>query len=66
VHDCTTQTDGHRPGATGDPVRAAVTKHGSSIGGTITKIVVVITAAGYAANPGHPGTGTVVAAYCTS
>jgi large repetitive protein len=54
------------PAYMGTAVTSSVTKHGSSIGGTVTKIVVVVTAPGYAANPGHAGTGTVVATYCQS
>ena len=45
-------------------VATKVTKSGSTIGGDVKKIVVVKTAAGYDANPGHPGTGTVVATLC--
>jgi hypothetical protein len=37
---------------------------GSTSSGNIAKIVVVQTAAGYAPNPGHEGTGLVVATYC--
>jgi len=35
-----------------------------TLSGNITQIVVVITAPGYAPNPGHPGTGTIIATYC--
>ena len=52
------------PGYMGTAVSSSVTKNGSTISGNITKIVVVVTAPGYAANPGHPGTGTVIATYC--
>ena len=45
-------------------VTSKVTKSGSTISGTIVHIVVVKTNAGYDANPGHPGTGTVVATVC--
>ena len=45
-------------------VTSKVTKSGSTISGTIVHIVVVKTNAGYNANPGHPGTGTVVATIC--
>lgn len=54
------------PAYMGTAVTSSVTKHGSSISGAITAIVVVVTAPGYQANPGHPGTGTVVATYCHS
>ena len=42
-------------------VSSTVTKSGSTISGNIPKMVVVRTDAGYANNPGHDGTGTVVA-----
>ena len=45
-------------------VTGKVTKSGSTISGTIVRIVVVKTNAGYSTNPGHPGTGTVVATIC--
>jgi hypothetical protein len=42
-------------------VASSVSKHGSSISGDIVHIVIVKTDAGYDGNPGHAGTGTVVA-----
>jgi hypothetical protein len=45
-------------------VSSAINKSGSTISGNVPKIVVVKTNPGYAPNPGHPGTGTVVAVYC--
>jgi hypothetical protein len=48
----------------GTAVTTQVTKNGPDIGGVITHIVVVVTDPGYAANPGHAGTGTVIATYC--
>jgi hypothetical protein len=42
----------------------AVAQNGSAISGDGPIIIVVKTNSGYAANPGHPGTGTVVATYC--
>jgi hypothetical protein len=48
----------------GTAVSASVAKSGAELAGTITKIVVVMTAPGYASDPGHPGTGTVIATYC--
>jgi hypothetical protein len=45
-------------------VSSSVSKSGSSISGNVPEIVVVRTSTGYAANPGHAGTGTVVAVYC--
>jgi hypothetical protein len=41
-----------------------VSKSGSTISGTIVKIVIVKTNPGYAGNPGHPGTGSIVATLC--
>ncbi len=52
------------PAYMGTAVTTAVSKNGSTIGGVITHIVVVVTDPGYEANPGHPGTGTVIATYC--
>jgi Bacterial Ig-like domain (group 3) len=40
------------------------TKTGAQISGTTVHIVIVKTASGYAPNPGHAGTGTVVATIC--
>lgn len=45
-------------------VPAHVTKSGATIAGDIMAIVVVHTAGGYAPDPGHAGTGTIVAEYC--
>jgi hypothetical protein len=45
-------------------VSSTVTKSGSSIDAPTTKIVVVQVGAGYAANPGKAGTGTVIATFC--
>jgi hypothetical protein len=45
-------------------VSSTISKSGSNLSGNIPEIVVVKTNAGYAPNPGHPGTGTVVAVYC--
>jgi len=43
---------------------STITKHGSTISGDIPGIVVVMTNSGYEPNPGHSGTGTVVAQVC--
>jgi hypothetical protein len=43
-------------------VSSRITKSGSTISGNIPTMVVVLTDAGYAGNPGHAGTGTIVAA----
>ncbi|HWR59460.1 MAG TPA: Ig-like domain-containing protein, partial [Thermodesulfovibrionales bacterium] len=45
-------------------VSSNVTKSGSTISGNIKKIVIVKTNPGYASDPGHPGTGTVVGVVC--
>ena len=45
-------------------VTSSSTKSGAQISGNTTRIVLVKTAAGYDANPGHAGTGTVIAALC--
>jgi len=45
-------------------VTSSVTKSGSSISGTTSHIVIVKTDAGYKNDPGHAGTGTVVATVC--
>jgi hypothetical protein len=45
-------------------VTSSVAKSGSSISGTTTHIVIVKTDAGYKNDPGHAGTGTVVATVC--
>ncbi len=55
---------GSLPAYMGTAVSSTIAKNGSTISGNITKIVVVITAPGYAPNPGHPGTGTIIATYC--
>jgi hypothetical protein len=48
----------------GTAVSTSISQNGNTIAGNITKIVVVVTAPGYAPNPGHPGTGTIIATYC--
>jgi hypothetical protein len=45
-------------------VSSTIAKSGSNIMGNIPEIVIVQTAPGYAPDPGHPGTGTVVAVLC--
>lgn len=45
-------------------VSSAITQTGSTIAGDTQHIVVVQTNSGYAPNPGHAGTGTVVATIC--
>jgi hypothetical protein len=45
-------------------VTSSVTKSGSSLSGTTAHIVIVKTDAGYKGDPGHAGTGNVVATVC--
>ena len=52
------------PAYMGTAVSTSVGKDGSAVSGNIVKIVVVMTAPGYAPNPGHAGTGTIIATYC--
>jgi hypothetical protein len=55
---------GPLPSFMGVIVSSSTSKAGSSISGNTVHIVVVTTDPGYAPNPGHPGTGTVVATFC--
>jgi len=55
---------GDVPSYMGVVVTSSVSTSGSKVAGDVVRIVVVRTGAGYAPNPGHPGTGTVVATYC--
>jgi hypothetical protein len=52
------------PAFVGVLVTSTVTQAGSDITSVVVKIVVVQTNAGYAGDPGHAGTGTVVAVFC--
>ena len=52
------------PSYMGVIVSSSVTKKGSAISGNVRKLVVVKTNPGYGPNPGHDGTGTVVAVIC--
>jgi hypothetical protein len=45
-------------------VTSSADKSGSTISGSTVHIVIVKTNPGYAPNPGHAGTGTVVAVVC--
>jgi hypothetical protein len=45
-------------------VSSNITQTGSAISGAIRQIVIVKTDPGYAPNPGHPGTGAIVARVC--
>jgi len=52
------------PALMGVIVADNITKSGSTISGDIVHIVVVKTDPGYQPDPGHPGTGTIVAQVC--
>jgi Bacterial Ig-like domain (group 3) len=52
------------PSYMGVVVSSSVAQSGSTISGDVPKIVVVQTYPGYGPDPGHAGTGTVVATYC--
>ena len=56
--------DGPLPSFMGVIVSSSISKSGPVISGDTAHIVVVQTNAGYAANPGHAGTGTVAARFC--
>jgi hypothetical protein len=45
-------------------VSSSISQSGSTISGDVPDIVVVRTNPGYRRDPGHPGTGTVVAVFC--
>ena len=42
-------------------VSSSVTKAGSEVSGNVTELAIIKTDPGYAPDPGHPGTGTIVA-----
>jgi hypothetical protein len=52
------------PAFMGVVVSSSISMSGSTISGNVPEIIVVKTDAGYAPDPGHHGTGTVVAVYC--
>jgi hypothetical protein len=52
------------PGLMAVIVASHITKRGPVISGDIVHIVLVQTNPGYGPNPGHPGTGTIVATLC--
>ena len=56
--------DGPLPSFIGIIVSSSISKSGSSISGNTVHMVVVRTNPGYDDNPGHAGTGTVVAQIC--
>jgi hypothetical protein len=45
-------------------VTSSSSRSGSALSGTIAHVVVVKTSSGYDGNPGHPGTGIIVATVC--
>ena len=47
-------------------VSSTITKSGPVISGDVTEVVLVQVDPGYAGDPGHPGTGTVVSVMCDS
>jgi hypothetical protein len=55
---------GPLPAFMGIIVTSSYGQSGSTISGNIVHIVVVTTNAGYAPDPGHAGTGTIVATFC--
>jgi PKD repeat protein len=55
---------GSLPSFMGVVVTSAASKHGPTTSGNVTHIVVVQTGGGTVSNPGHAGTGTVVATFC--
>ncbi|HEX5473976.1 MAG TPA: Ig-like domain repeat protein [Vicinamibacterales bacterium] len=55
---------GPLPSYMGVLISSGVQQSGTAISGNVVRIVVVHTGAGYDADPGHPGTGIVVAEYC--
>ena len=52
------------PAYMGVAVTSSVSKSGSTIRGNIVSIIVVVTGPGYGPDPGHAGTGIVVATFC--
>jgi len=52
------------PSYMGVVVASSVTQSGSTVSGNWASIVVVHTDPGYGPNPGHPGTGQIVATFC--
>jgi len=55
---------GPLPAFMGVIVSSQIAQSGSAISGDTPHIVVVQTNGGYAPNPGHAGTGTVIAQFC--
>ena len=47
-------------------VSSKVAKSGSAISGDVKEVIIVKTNPGYSSDPGHPGTGTVIAVLCTT
>jgi uncharacterized repeat protein (TIGR01451 family) len=55
---------GPLPALMGVIVSSSISQSGSTISGNTVHVVIVQTNPGYDANPGHAGTGTVIATYC--
>lgn len=62
--DNSTGPPGTVPPYMGVVVSSSVTQSDSTLSGNTPAVIVVLTQSGYAPNPGHPGTGTVVAMVC--
>jgi hypothetical protein len=45
-------------------VSSSISQSGSAISGNVVHIIIVKTNPGYAPDPGHPGTGTIVGSVC--
>jgi hypothetical protein len=52
------------PAVMGVLVSSKITQNGSVVSGDIKKIVLVKTDPGYAPDPSHTGTGTIIAIFC--
>ena len=62
--DSNRPVSGPLPTYMGVLVASSVAKSGSTISGNVTQIVIVTPNPGYDTNPGHAGTGQIVAIYC--
>jgi hypothetical protein len=56
--------EGPLPGLLEAVVSSQIVKSGRTISGDVTELVLIATEPGYAPDPGHPGTGTVVGFSC--
>ena len=62
--DSSSPVPGPLPAYMGVIVASSISKNGNIISGNVAEIVVVTPNAGYDTDPGHSGTGAVVAKYC--